>query len=90
MPGSVLEAQAASLPCVISDTIAPEVLLSPFAQALSINAEPKLWADKVLELSAHERGDELSLFEQSGYDVHALAAKLTAFYLDAGKEKSAG
>ena len=85
LPGSVLEAQAASLPCFISDTIAPEVVLSDLAQALSINADPALWAEKVLSSRTHTRGAELALFERSGYDVRALAERLTGFYLAASE-----
>lgn len=84
LPGAVLEAQAASLPCLISDTIASEVLLSDRVRALSIDASVKTWADAVLLTRAGAREDAYELFCKTGYDVAALAERLSDFYLQKG------
>lgn len=83
LPGAVLEAQAASLPCIISDTIAHEVRLSDLVEMRSIGEEPKAWASAVLSTRAHarERDEAYRLFCETGYDVQSLAARLTDFYL---------
>ena len=80
LPGSVLEAQAASLPCLIADTIAPEVVLSDLAEALSLSLSPEVWAQKALETRTHVRGDESALFARTGYDAAALAQRMVSFY----------
>lgn len=82
LPGAVLEAQAAGLPCLISDTIAHEVSLSDAVQRLSIGAEPGVWADAALSTRAHarERDAAYRLFCETGYDVESLAVRLTDFY----------
>ena len=87
LPGAVLEAQAASLPCFISDTIAPEVQLSEDVKMLSIGEEPRVWASAVLSTRAHARGRACArtLFCETGYDVASLAARLTEFYLASKK-----
>lgn len=83
LPGAVLEAQAASLPCIISDTIAEEVKLSSSVQMLSIEAPPSTWADAALSTRAHARDRDAAyaLFCTTGYDVQSLAERLTEFYL---------
>ncbi len=87
LPGAVLEAQAASLPCFISDTIAPEVQLSEEVKMLSIGEEPHKWASAVLSTRAHarERDRAYALFCETGYDVGSLARSLTDFYLSTQK-----
>ncbi len=85
LPGSVLEAQASSLPCFISDTIAHEVCVTDLVRMLSIQADPALWADAVFSSRAHAREEMYSVFAAAGYDVGATAERLTDFYLTCGK-----
>ncbi len=80
LPGSVLEAQASSLPCLISNTIAEEVFLSEACKSLSIQADPALWAEEALKHKDHPRVNQSALFAKTGYDVRALAERLCAFY----------
>ncbi len=49
LPGSVVEAQAAGLQCLVSDTITPEVNVTELVSMRSINSEPRDWARKILD-----------------------------------------
>ncbi len=48
LPGSVVEAQAAGLRCLISDTVTDEVLITPLAEAMSLEDGAKAWAERIL------------------------------------------
>lgn len=49
LPGSVIEAQAAGLQCLVSDSVTSEVNVTELVSMRSINSEPKDWARKILE-----------------------------------------
>ena len=57
LPGALVEAQAAGLPCVLSDTIAKEVHISPNIKVNSLNESPLVWAEDVLNYKNYERKD---------------------------------
>lgn len=85
IPLVLLEAQAAGLPCVISDVVPQEVdvgigLLYP----VSLAQTPDMWADRVLkaiqdhpQLSWTTREEAL---KRHGYEVQQAAASLTRIY----------
>ncbi len=55
LPGSVIEAQAAGLQCLVSDSVTPEVNVTELVSMRSINSEPRDWARKILDdLLLHE------------------------------------
>ena len=49
LPGSVIEAQAAGLQCLVSDAVTPEVNVTELVSMMSINSEAKDWARKILD-----------------------------------------
>ena len=51
----VLEAQAAGLPCVISDRYPSDILLTDLVQHLSLNKSPEYWAKQILMSAEHVR-----------------------------------
>ena len=48
LPGTVVEAQAAGLQCLVSDTITTEVDITPLVSRMSIEEPPSMWARKIL------------------------------------------
>lgn len=69
LPVALVEAQASGLPCVISDTIAPESKMTEHIQAYSLNESAEQWADYILELSEYGRADSIEILRSAGYDI---------------------
>lgn len=70
MPNVVIEAQAASLPCVISDTITKEADITGLVEYVSLQSDLSLWADAVLKHSnGKKRGDTKEMFDKAGYTL---------------------
>lgn len=87
LPVTVVEAQAASLPCFVSDTITNEVSITNLVTMLSIEKAPEEWADTILEKTAsYERANTKQLIVDAGYDIATTAEWLQKFYIEnAGK-----
>ena len=83
LPVVGIEAQAAGLPCFFSDRITDEVLLSPGARRIPLQAEDPQWAKEILVArhSAAERMQGVDIVRRAGYDIHVEARKLQEIYL---------
>lgn len=82
LPNSVIEAQAAALPCILSDTIDEGVKITNLVQMLSLNQSAESWADVVLNTLklGLERKDMQEEIQSQGYDVKILTKELQDFY----------
>lgn len=78
-PGAVLEAQAAGLPCVISDTITNEVCITDNVIQLPLG-DIQPWVDEIMKTVQYQRKDITSQIYRAGYDITTLAEKLMGFY----------
>lgn len=78
---AMIEAQAAGLHVVASDTIAPEVAIVPgCVEFLPLRASNETWADHLL--SSYERKDTYDEICKAGFDIANNAQWLQQFYLD--------
>ena len=82
LPNSVIEAQAACLPCVLSDSIDNGVQITGLVQMLSLQKGASLWADAVLEAvkKAPKRKDMQEEIRLQGYDMNVVSQELQQFY----------
>lgn len=80
LPGTVVEAQAAGLKCLISDTITPEVDFTKLVKRDSIQKNPAIWADEILKNRIYEREDTFQEICDNGFDVVAQSRMLSQFY----------
>ncbi len=95
LPGTVVEALSTGLPCLISDTIADEVICTPYIRSMSIEHDPKEWADEVMsyfKADCHaQRLEDASkapgLMKAAGFDAGALAGTMQEFYMTGRTDK---
>ena len=84
LPFTLLEAQANGLPCVISDQITEEAVISrENVRAVSLTESPGKWADTVFEMNKVGRvGKEAAAqrIAAAGFDIHEEARKLLMLY----------
>ena len=80
LPGTVVEAQASGLRCVMSDTICEEVCVTPLVHSMSIDQEPGTWADYIRSTQDYRRRSHVKQMQEAGFDVAAQAEKMMRFY----------
>lgn len=96
LPGTVVEAQAAGIQCLISDTITTDVDATELVSRMSIEDDPMNWAKKILNDLLLRDADHMTAFsagnraesseyiidkiKKAGFDVKAQARMLASFY----------
>ncbi len=59
MPGTVVEAQASGLPCLISDSITKQVIFTDKVHMMSLSRNAEDWAGSLMDISIPGTGDEV-------------------------------
>lgn len=87
VPTVILEAQASSLPCLVSNSVSPECDLGMgLVTFVSIDQEEsaKMWADSLIDIKKHKTIDEeiiSDVFRKKGYSIDAVSDLLKSLYL---------
>ena len=81
LPVVGVEAQANGLPCLFSNTISSEVLLTNRAEMMSLKCQPKEWADKIMNMRREKNEDTRTQLAEKGYDIQIEAQKLQECYV---------
>lgn len=80
LPGTVVEAQASGLRCLISDKITREVVITPLVNMKSISLSAGEWAEEVVKNKDYSRETDNTLLKEYGFDVRTQVERLTRFY----------
>ena len=81
LPGTVIEAQASGLRCLISDSVTPEVLITGLAQAMPLSLGADRWAANILERKGYSREQMEQAVKDAGFDVSDQVKMLETIYL---------
>ena len=83
LPGSVVEAQASGLRCLVSDKVTREVALTDLVAYKSIEEPADSWAAEIMRNAkkALEREDMCTVIAEKNFDVRKQAVKMEAFYI---------
>lgn len=83
-PGSVIEAQAANIPCILSDTITRSVdVESGLVKYISLDAPLEEWAEQLLYSCQMRRPNNdmtIQKLTDCGYDINYSVEKLMNIY----------
>ncbi|WP_395690768.1 glycosyltransferase [Nocardioides sp.] len=91
VPGTGVEAQAAGLPFVYSDTVTAEALLLPTARRLPLSAGPGAWAEQVLSYRQGSRTeDAIAQLDAKGFGIVGAAERLSEYYEGLVRRNGAG
>ena len=82
LPLSLVEAQAAGVPCLLSDRVARETAITDLVDFIPLEASPAKWSEKISEiLDGFVREDSSEKIKAAGYDIKTNVEDLKAIYL---------
>lgn len=80
IPVTLVEAQAADLPCVISDTIDPSIKFSDNIVFESLNENPEKWAKTVIAQKKESRRNRTEDVVRAGYDINEVVIEIEKYF----------
>jgi len=86
LPVTLVEAQCAGLPCVISDSIPTDCIITDgLVTRQSLSQPPAEWVPPILKAGQTERTDRTAEIAAHGFDIQTTAKWLEEFYLEHSK-----
>ena len=88
IPVTMIEAQAAGLPCVISDAVPAESRKTDLVEQLGLQQGVAVWTDQILKHMGDVRPDTCAMIAAAGYDIISNAFWLQNYYLEQWKKEA--
>ena len=87
LPVTMVEAQASGVPCIISDHVSKECIVTRgLVTSKRLDESPEQWAKHILQQSRRSRENHIEEIRTAGYDISTAAKQLESFYLRSAKE----
>lgn len=81
LPVTLVEVQAAGLPCLVSDTVSQDAWITDLVKNEKLTASPEIWAQRIACFaSGDERKNTTQEIISAGYDIADNAKSLEQFY----------
>ena len=80
LPVTLVEAQAAGLPCVISDMITDEIMITDQISKVSLSGNTGLWNQEIAKYRYSKRKNTIEDIIEHGFDIEKNARWLEEFY----------
>lgn len=87
LPGVLVEAQAAGLRCLVSDTVTKEAQATDLVTYMDIRQSASVWAEAILAQAEYDRRVTFEELAEAGLDVKKQAAAYRDFYLNGDSSK---
>ena len=81
-PVTLIEAQAAGLPCVVSSTISREVDVTGNVSFVDLDASVEVWAERIAEKYGSKTEDNTEMLKAAGYDIKDVAKRIETYMLE--------
>lgn len=88
IPVTMIEAQAAGLPCVISDAVPAECQKTTLVERIALTVGAAVWADHITKHRCDARPDTGSEIAGAGYDIVSNALWMQNYYLEQWKKEA--
>lgn len=83
LPVTLIETQTSGLPCVISDTVSTEsILTKDLVTVMSLSQTADEWADHIISRLGEKRYSRIEEVKVKGYDIADTSKWLEEFYLE--------
>lgn len=82
LPVVGVEAQANGLPCIVSDRISKEIMLTNNITMMGLEEGAKQWASQILNCTQLRNGKARQELSKAGYDIEVEAPKLQKIYFE--------
>lgn len=79
-PVTIVEAQAASIPCIVSDSVTDKVKITDLVEFLSLEDSIENWSKKIMNKMMSKKIDKSNEMIKSGFDIKTLIKKMESIY----------